>query len=110
MGCPVRGSGVGNQKVTLNRFDRSCGFGILCRYLMPRLTRDRMLVMAALGLPIVAYAHPGDVEPRRLSRVWERARHATYFDRMSNFPSSKRLRARSLEQIATEIKGASDAG
>ena len=64
----------------------------------------------ALGLPIVAYAHPGDVEPRRSSRVWERARNVTYFDRMLNFPSSKRLRARSLEQIATEIKGASDAG
>jgi len=83
---------------------------MLCRYPMSRLARDRMLAMAALGLTIVGYAHPGDVEPRRLSRVWERARNVTYFDRMLDFPSSKRLRAHSLEQIATEIKGASDAG
>jgi hypothetical protein len=76
---------------------------------MSRLMRDRTLAMAALGLPIVAYAHPGDVEPRRLSRVWERGRNVTYLDRMLNFPSSKLLRANSLEQVATEIKGASDA-
>ena len=48
--------------------DALCGFTVLYRYRMVTLSRDRMLAMAALGLPIIAYAHPCDVALRRLSR------------------------------------------
>jgi hypothetical protein len=82
----------------------TCGFTLLHRYSVATLTRDRMLAMAALGLPIIAYAHPDEVRLRRFSRVWDRKGHLSHFDTVLRFASSKRLPSRSLEEIAIELK------
>ncbi len=78
------------------------GFVVLHRYLATALTRDRMLAMAALGLPIIAYAHPWDVRLRRFSRFRRRGGDVSYFDEVLKFAAAKSLRARSLEEIAAE--------
>lgn len=78
------------------------GLVVLHRYLPSALTRDRMLAMAALGEPIIAYAHPWDVRLRRLSRFRPRGGDVSYFDQVLRFAAAKGLRARSLEEIAAE--------
>ncbi len=84
--------------------DEDCGFTVLYRYRAATLTRDRMLAMAALGLPIIAYAHPEDVGLRRFSRLWDRKGDVSHFDHVLKFASSKGLPSRSLEEIATEVR------
>jgi hypothetical protein len=86
-----------------SRTDPTCGFDILYRYAATSLTRDRMLAMAALGLPIIAFAHPGDVGLRRLSGFWNRGGDVSHFDEVLKFASSKRLPSRSLEEIAAWV-------
>jgi hypothetical protein len=82
------------------------GFTLLHRYSVAILTRDRMLAMAALGLPIIAYAHPAEILLRRFSCVWDRKGALTHFDTVLRFAASKRLPARSLEEIALEVNAA----
>lgn len=84
----------------------SCGFLILYRYRMEALTRDRMLAMAALGLPIIAYAHPEELRLRRFARLLNREGNIAHFDPVLTFAASKGLRPRSLEEIATEVEAA----
>jgi hypothetical protein len=86
-----------------------CDFTVLYRYRMVTLTRDRMLAMAALGLPIIAYAHPLDVGLQRLSRLWDRGGDVSHFDPLLEFAMSKKLPSRSLEEIATEVRAANRA-
>ena len=83
--------------------DAASGFTVLYRYPAISLTRDRMLAMAALGLPIIALAHPEDVGLRRFSRFWDRGGNASHFDEVLRFASSKRLPSRSLEDIAAAV-------
>jgi hypothetical protein len=90
------------------RHDGSPGFARLHRYPVSVLTRDRMLAMAALGLPIITYAHPWDVRLRRFSRFRPRGGDVSYFDEVLRFAVAKGLRARALEEIAAEV-GASHA-
>jgi hypothetical protein len=82
----------------------SSGFTVLYRYPAGVLTRDRMLAMAALGLPIIAYAHPNDVGLRRFSRPGGRRGDVSHFDQVLRFALSKGLPPRSLEEIATEVR------
>ncbi len=89
--------------------DALCDFTVLYRYRMVTLTRDRMLAMAALGLPIIAYAHPLDVGLQRLSRLWDRGGDVSHFDPLLEFAMSKKLPSRSLEEIATEVRAANSA-
>jgi hypothetical protein len=84
--------------------DASSGFTVLHRYPAISLTRDRMLAMAALGLPIIAFGHPEDVGLRRFSRFWDRGGNVSHFDEVLKFASSKKLPSRSLEDIATEVR------
>jgi hypothetical protein len=87
-----------------SRTDPSCGFNVLYRYSAVSLTRDRMLAMAALGLPIIAFAHPEDLRLRRFSGFWDRGGDVSHFDEVLKFASSKRLPSRSLEEIAAGLK------
>lgn len=84
--------------------DPSSGFTILHRYPAASLTRERMLAMAALGLPIIAVAHPNGVGLKRLSRFWVRGGEVSHFDEVLKFASSKGLPSRSLEDIAAEVR------
>ncbi len=78
------------------------GLRFLHRYEADFLTRDRMLAIAALGMPILAFAHPKDVRLRRLSRFLERGGVYSHFDEVLNFAAAKNLPGRSLEEIARE--------
>jgi len=78
------------------------GMRFLHRYEADFLTRDRMLALAALGLPILAFAHPKDVRLRRLSRFMERGGVFAHFDHVLDFAAKKNLPGRSLEEIARE--------
>ncbi|HEY2106317.1 MAG TPA: hypothetical protein VGH29_11065 [Candidatus Binataceae bacterium] len=87
--------------------DPLLGFTTLYRYGMATLTRDRMLAMVTLGLPIIAYAHPDDLGMQRFARLRPRRGDVSYFDPVLSFASSKGLPSRSLEDIATEVNAVS---
>jgi len=87
--------------------DPSSGFAVLYRYRVSALSRDRMLAMASLGVPIIAYAHPDDLRLRRLSRLWHREGNLDHFDPVLTFAASKGLPSRSLEDIVREVEAAS---
>lgn len=76
-------------------------FSVVFRESIDLLSRDRMLAMATLGMPIVALAHPRDLALRRFSG---RDRGAiSYFDSVLRFAADKSLRPKSLESIAAEV-------
>ncbi len=79
------------------------GLRFLHRYESDFLTRDRMLAIAALGMPILGFAHPKDVRLRRGSRIVERGGTFAHFDEVLEFASAKGLPGRSLEEIAREL-------
>jgi hypothetical protein len=84
--------------------DVSCvhesGLRFLHRYESQFLTRDRMLALAALDMPILAFAHPRDVRLRRLSGILERGGTFSHFDHVLDFAVAKGLVGQSLEEIA----------
>ena len=84
--------------------DPTSGLTILYRYPAASLGRDRMLAMAALGLPIIASAHPDEVGLKRFSRFWDRGGDASHFDEILKFASAKGLPSQSLEDIAIEVR------
>ncbi|MGZ6241299.1 MAG: hypothetical protein ACXWN9_01835 [Candidatus Binataceae bacterium] len=84
--------------------DPTSGLTILYRYPAASLGRDRMLAMAALGLPIIASAHPDEVGLKRFSRFWDRGGDASHFDEILKFASAKGLPPQSLEDIAIEVR------
>ncbi len=73
------------------------------RYESAFLTRDRMIAIASLGMPILAFAHPKDVRLRRGSRFVERGGTFSHFDEVLDFASAKNFPGRSLEEIAREL-------
>jgi hypothetical protein len=81
-------------------------FAILTRSEVESLTRDRMLARAALGLPLIATAHPRDVSLRRLAAIRSDSGGVGYFDNVLSFASAKKLRPMALEEIALEAIGA----
>lgn len=83
--------------------EHDSGLRFLHRYESRFLTRDRMLAMVALGLPLLAFAHPRDVRLRRLSRFMERGGSFSHFDLLLEFAAEKGLVGRSLEEIAHEV-------
>ena len=78
------------------------GLRFLHRYEADFLTRDRMLAIAALGMPILAFAHPKDVRLRRLSRFIDRGGVYSHFDTVLDFAAAKSLPGLSLEEIARQ--------
>ncbi len=78
------------------------GMRFLHRYESKFLTRDRMIAMATLGAPIIAFCHPKDVGLKRLSRFMDRGGRFSHFDHILDFAAAKGLAPRSLEEIARE--------
>jgi hypothetical protein len=101
---PRHGEGAGKSPEYLRYCNESCehesGLRFMHRYESEFLTRDRMIAIASLGMPILAFAHPKDVRLRRLSRVIERGGSFSHFDEVLEFASSKGLPGQSLEEIA----------
>jgi hypothetical protein len=62
-----------------------------------------MLARAALGLPIIAAAHPKDAALKRLALLRRDAGSMARFDQTAEFAAEKRLRPGSLELIAREM-------
>ncbi len=98
----------GNQTPNFYRLralqdDRSMhsSLSIMFRDSTENLSRDRMLALATLGMPIIALAHPSNLALRRFARRNSAA--ATYFDPVLKFAAEKSLRALSLEEIAAEV-------
>ncbi len=79
-------------------------FSVIYRDAIEILTRDRMLALAALGMPIVALAHPRDLALRRFQRG--DPGDVSYFDSVLAFAAEKSLRPMSLELIAAEVPAA----
>jgi hypothetical protein len=92
------------------RTDPVSGLTVLYRYPAMSLTRERMLAMAALGLPIIAFAHPDEVGLKRFSRFWDRGGDPSHFDEVLKFAASKGLPSRSLEDIAIEVGNVQSTG
>ena len=104
---PRHDEGAAEMPEYLRYSDASCfhdsGLRFLHRYEAAFLTRDRMIAIAALGMPILAFAHPKDVRLRRLSRFVERGGTFSHFDEVLDFAAAKGLPGRSLEAIAREL-------
>jgi hypothetical protein len=79
-------------------------FSIIYRDSTEVLTRDRMLALATLGMPIVALAHPRDLALRRFRRG--DPADVSYFDSVLTFAAEKSLRPMPLELIAAEVPAA----
>jgi hypothetical protein len=80
-------------------FDNS--LAVIYRNAVEELSRDRMLALAVLGMPICALAHPRDLGLRRFERYNPTA--ISYFDPILEFAKEKSLRSMSLEDIAAEV-------
>jgi hypothetical protein len=84
-----------------NDNSRSDSFVAIYRYSVEQLTRDHMLALAILGMPISALAHPRDLALRRVERHNSAA--VSYFDPVLRFAKTKLLRPMSLEDIASIV-------
>jgi hypothetical protein len=82
---------------------------VLYRYSASSLSRNRLLALAMLGNPIIAAAHPADLSLKRFAGLVSRGGFQ-YFDTVLDFAAAKRLRARSLEEIAAEVSAARENG
>ena len=76
-------------------------FPVLRRYPGHYLNRDRMLAVVALGLPLIAVAHPWHFGLRR-SPLRNRGSSVEYFDHVLAFALEKKLKPRSLTEIALQ--------
>jgi hypothetical protein len=76
-------------------------FSVVLRGSVDWLSRDRMLALATLGMPIIAAAHPRDLALRRFGQ-FDRAA-LSHFDPVLKFAAEKSLRPMPLEQIAAEV-------
>ena len=76
-------------------------FSLIYRDSIDLLSRDRMLALATLGMPVIALAHPRDISLRRFPRADRGA--ISYFDSVLKFAAEKSLRPMSLEEIAAEV-------
>ncbi len=79
-------------------------FSVIYRDSIETLTRDRMLALATLGMPVAALAHPRDLALRRFQPGDPGA--VSYFDSVLAFAAEKSLRPMSLEEIAAEVPAA----
>jgi len=80
-------------------------FSVIYRDSIEMLTRDRMLALATLGMPVIALAHPRDLSLRRFRRG--DPTQISYFDSVLTFAAQKSLRPMALEEIAAEVPAAS---
>jgi hypothetical protein len=79
------------------------GFTVLHRKALHRIDRGWMLAMAAVGMPILAVAHPGDFALKRFARnPWHRDLYAE-LDELLQFAAEKSLRPASLMEVADDV-------
>jgi hypothetical protein len=90
--------GIGDEPLSDDQFS------VVFRDSIDLLTRDRMLALATLGMPVIALAHPRDLSLRRFRRGDPTA--VSYFDSVLTFAAEKSLRPMPLEQIAAEVPAA----
>ena len=86
--------------------DVSDGFTILTRDSIETLNRNRMLARAALGMPIIAAAHPRNAGLRRFVKTRRDCEALADFDDVLDFMATKKLRFESLEELAVEALAA----
>jgi hypothetical protein len=79
-------------------------YSVIYRDTIEMLTRDRMLALATLGMPVAALAHPRNLALRRFQTGHPDA--VSYFDSVLAFAAEKSLRPMSLEEIAAEVPAA----
>ncbi len=78
---------------------------VLRRYPVRVLTRDRMLALAALGIPVIAVAHPEHLGLRRIPLARQTVRGGPgYMDRVLRFAVEKSLAPLTLTQVSNEMK------
>jgi hypothetical protein len=78
---------------------------VMRRYPVRVLSRDMMLALAALGLPVIAVAHPSHVGLRRVPPVWQTAKASQdYMDYVLHFAVDKSLVPLSLTEISNQLK------
>jgi hypothetical protein len=87
--------------------EASDGFVVLRRDSVETLSRDRMLARAALGMPIIAAAHPRDAGLRRFAKMRRQTGAVGNFDEVLDFVVEKELRPQSLEELARDTLAAS---
>jgi hypothetical protein len=78
-------------------------YPVLRRFPAWVLSYDRMLALAALGMPVVLTAHPKNLCLHRLASLRKFNGPVTYCDGVLRFAAAKGLRPLSLEQIAHEV-------
>jgi hypothetical protein len=78
-------------------------FPVMRRFAISQLNRDRMLAVAALGLPLIAVAHPHHVGLKR-SPFSKGNGDISCFDAVMRFAREKHLRPASLEKLAAEVQ------
>jgi hypothetical protein len=83
--------GAGDEEVTT-----------LPRHTVPELDYEHMLAICALGMPLIAHAHPRDIALRRIARRSGDAGSVGYFDEVLDFAARKSLVPKSLEAMAVE--------
>ena len=96
--CCYRLPGIGDESSSDDQFS------VVFRDSIDLLTRDRMLALATLGMPVIALAHPRDLALRRFRRG--DPTQMSYFDSVLTFAAEKSLRPMALEEIAAEVPAA----
>jgi hypothetical protein len=84
------------------------GFATLARDSIESLTRDRMLARAALGMPLIAAAHPRNAGLRRWPTINPDQQPGEEFSDVLDFVVAKKLRPQSLEELAHDQIAASE--
>jgi hypothetical protein len=84
-----------------NETGSNASLPVIFRHSIDQLSRDRMLALAVLGMPISALAHPRDLGLRRLGR--QNLSAVSYFDFVLKFAKEKSLTSMSLEEIAAKV-------
>lgn len=80
----------------------SIGFAAMRRHPVQAINRDLMLALGALGLPVIAVAHPFHIGLKRFP--WKVKEDTAYFDGVIRFAVQKNLRPRPLMDLFNEIK------
>jgi hypothetical protein len=101
---PTEAGGAGPRDAA--GVEMSDGFVVLARDSIEALSRDRMLARAALGMPVIVAAHPRDVGLRRFARIRPHSRAGENFDGVLDFIAAKKLRPKSLEELARDALAA----
>ncbi len=88
------------------RLGEAGDFVVLHRKAIESLDRDWMLAQVALGLPLLAVAHPEDLRLKRFACGPWQTDSLPDLDRVLEFAAAKSLRPLSLEEISDEMAGA----